>query len=107
MFHIAGDDNMAKTVLALILESGATGGDLVYVRSTRGVAVPGARLTTAPDLLGLKAEAVGKSEPLIASGPAIDDSFADVVIDADATEPTIVRAKTNGGASVDTSHASA
>jgi hypothetical protein len=90
---------MAKTVLTLILESGATGGDLVYIRTTRGVSVPGARLTTAPDLLGLKAEAVGRSEPLIASGPAIDDSFADVVIDADATEPTIVRAKANGASS--------
>lgn len=90
---------MAKTVISLIYESGASGGDLVYVRSNRGVAVPGARLTTAPDLLGLKAEAVGMSEPLIASGPPIDETFADVVIDADAVEPSIVKAKVNGRSS--------
>jgi hypothetical protein len=90
---------MAKTVSALILESGASGGDLVYVRSNRGVPVPGAQLTTAPDLLGLKAQAVGMSEPLIASGPPIDETFADVVIDADASEPAIVKAKANGSAS--------
>lgn len=90
---------MAKTISALILESGASGGDLVYVRSTRGLLVPGARLTTAPDLLGLKAEAIGLAEPLIASGPAIDETFADVVIDADATEPAIVKPKPNGPAS--------
>jgi hypothetical protein len=100
---------MAKTVLALIVESGAAGGDLVYIRSTRGVSIPGARLTTAPDLLGLKAEAVGRSEPLIASGPRIDDAFADIVIDADTSEPTIVKAKSNGSSatSAHSSHASA
>lgn len=90
---------MAKTVSALILESGASGGDLVYIRSFRGESVPGARLTTAPDLLGLKAEAVGMSEPLIAIGPPIDETFADVVIDADAVEPAIVKAKPNGSPS--------
>lgn len=91
---------MVKTVSSLILESGASGGDLVYIRSDRGLRVPGARLTTAPDLLGLKAEAVGMSEPLIAAGPQIDETFADVVIDADASEPAIVKTKTNGSASV-------
>lgn len=90
---------MAKTVSALILESGASGGDLVYIRSTRGLLVPGARLTTAPDLLSLKAVAVGMDEPLIASGPRIDETFADVVIDADATEPAIVKGKSNGSSS--------
>ena len=39
---------MAKTVSALILESGASGGDLVYIRWALGISVPGARLTTAP-----------------------------------------------------------
>lgn len=89
-----------KTVLSLILESGASGGDLVYIRSTRGLLVPGARLTTAPDLLGLKAEAVGLPEPLIASGPPIDETFADVVIDVDGGEPAIVKAKSNASPSV-------
>lgn len=97
---------MAKTVSALILESGASGGDLVYIRSHRGASVPGARLTTAPDLLGLKAEAVGLSEPLIAIGPQIDETFADVVIDADASEPAIVKAKSDGSGSP-SAHASA
>jgi hypothetical protein len=90
---------MSKTVPALILESGASGGDLVYVRSTKVAPVPGARLTTAPDLLGLKAEALGMDEPLIATGPQTDETFADVVIDADATEPSIVKAKSNGSVS--------
>jgi hypothetical protein len=90
---------MAKTVPALVLESGASAGDLVYIRSTKRAPVPGARLTTAPDLLGLKAEAVGLDEPLIASGPQTDETYADVVIDADATEPTIVKAKSNGSVS--------
>jgi hypothetical protein len=89
---------MAKSVPALILESGASGGDLVYIRSTSGVQIPGTRLTTAPDLLGLKAEAAGMGEPLIASGPRIDETFADVVIDADAPEPAIVKGKSNGSA---------
>jgi hypothetical protein len=84
---------MAKTVSALILESGASRGDLVFIRSTTGVAIPGTRLTTAPDLLGLKAEAVGLDGYLIASGPETDETFADVVIDADAKEPAIVKAK--------------
>jgi hypothetical protein len=53
-------------------------------------------LSTAPDLLGLKAEAIGLPEPLVASGPPIDETFADVVIDADASEPAIVKSKPNG-----------
>ncbi len=89
---------MAKTVRALILESGASGGDLVYVRFASGTPFPGARLTTAPDLLRLKAEAVGMDEPLIASGPRIDETYADVVIDADVSEPAIVKGKSNGSA---------
>ena len=39
------------------------------------------------------------SEPLIAIGPPIDETYADVVIDADASEPAIVKAKPNGSAS--------
>ena len=85
---------MGKSVLALILESGASRGDLVYVRTSRGVPISGARLSTAPDLLGLKADAIGMLEPLIAAGPAVDETFADVVIDADAIEPAIVKRKT-------------
>lgn len=87
---------MPKSVSALILESGAAGGDLVYIRSAKGLPAPGVRLTTAPDLLGLKAEAVGLDQPLIAGGPQTDETYADVVIDADATEPAIVKAKLNG-----------
>jgi hypothetical protein len=84
---------MAKNVTALIIESGAAGGDLVYIRLGRGEPLPGIRLITAPDLLGLKAEAFGMDEPLIASGPTVDETFADVVIDAESSEPTIVKAK--------------
>lgn len=89
---------MAKTVSGLILESGASGGDLVFIRSASGATIPGVRLTTAPDLLGLKAEAIGMDQPLIASGPGVDETYADVVIDADAAEPAIVKGKTNGSA---------
>lgn len=87
---------MEKSVEALILESGASGGDLVYIRWTSGAPFPGSRLTTAPDLLRLKAEAAELSEPLVASGPQIDETFADIVIDADLAIPVIVKPKRNG-----------
>lgn len=86
---------MAKNLLTLITESGAAGGDLVYIRSTTGlISSLQARLSTAPDLLKLKAEALGMDEPLIVAGPLTDETFADVVIDANAPEPAIVKAKT-------------
>jgi hypothetical protein len=88
---------MAKTVSALILESGAARGDLVYIRIAGGSAYPGAQMSTAPDLLALKAEAIGLDEPLIASGPAVDETYADIVIDANPPEPTIVKMRAAGG----------
>lgn len=84
---------MTKSVQALILESGASGGDLVFIRSTSGLSLFGIRLITAPDLLGLKAEAAGLDMPLIVSGPLTDETFADVVIDANASEPAIIKGK--------------
>jgi hypothetical protein len=75
----------------VIRESGAVAGQLVYVRSSRGVLIEGARLTTSPDLLHLKADAIQSDEPLVAVGPATDESYADFVIDADLDEPVIVK----------------
>ena len=88
---------MSKDVLATIRESGAEAGDLVYIRSSAGVPVAGARLSTSRDLLQLKVEAMSASEPLVAVGPETDETFADVVIDANGAEPAIVKAKAHNG----------
>jgi hypothetical protein len=88
-----GTHQVEQEIYELIHESGAVGGDLVYVQSSNGTSLPGARLTTAPDLLGLKAEALGMDKPLIAIGPGIDLTYADIVIDADAPEPAIIKSK--------------
>lgn len=88
---------MPKDVVTVIRESGAGAGDLIYVRSSKGISIVGARLSTSPDLLHLKSEALGSDEPLVAVGPATDETFADVVIDADQAEPAIVKAKTYNG----------
>ena len=66
----------------------------IYVRSSAGLPVEvRPRLSTSPDLLRLKA---GRSShvPLIVVGPATDETFADIVIDLDGLEPTIVKAET-------------
>lgn len=89
---------MSKTLAVLILESGAGRGDLVYVRTALAKPVPGALLSTAPDLLRLKAQALEMQEPLIASGPPTDERWADIVIDGDAAEPAIIRAKADAAA---------
>lgn len=88
---------MAKDVITVIRESGAGAGDLIYVRSASGITILGARLSTSPDLLHLKSEALRSQEPLVAVGPATDETFADVVIDADGPEPAIVKNKTGNG----------
>lgn len=60
---------MTRDLVALIAESGAAGGDLVYIRSANGlISSLTARLSTAPDLLKLKVEALGMDEPLIVAG---------------------------------------
>lgn len=84
-------------IIEIIHESGARNGDLIYVRSAEGVSIPGATLTTAPDLLALKVQAMKANHPLVAVGPpTTDESFADFVIDADAEEPALVKSRTNG-----------
>jgi hypothetical protein len=99
------EEPMVKNLMALIAESGAAGGDLVYIRSTNGlISSFQARLSTAPDLLKLKVEALGMDEPLIVAGPFTDETFADVVIDANAPEPSIIKAK---GADLSTGQAAA
>lgn len=88
---------MPKDLRTLIRESGAVAGDLVYIRSSTGLLIDDSRLTTSPDLLHLKADALNAEEPLIAVGPATDESFADFVIDADGDEPAIVKSRTRDG----------
>lgn len=85
-----------KDIIAIIAESGAGQGDLIYVRSAGGAAIPGAYLTTAPDLLGLKVEAMKSDRPLVATGPATNEEFADIVIDADTDTPRLVKHRANG-----------
>jgi thiamine monophosphate kinase len=88
---------VSKDLLTAIRESGAQPGDLIYVRSSTGTAVAGARLSTSRDLLQLKVEALSSSEPLVAVGPEADETFADVVIDANGSEPSIVKSKAQNG----------
>lgn len=88
---------MTKDIKEIIRESGAQPGDLIYVRSSTGAGIANARLTTAPDLLGLKLEAIKDGDqPLVATGPGTDETFADVVIDATESEPVLVKNKSNG-----------
>jgi hypothetical protein len=96
---------MPKDVVTVIRESGAGAGDLIYVRSSKGITIVGARLSTSPDLLHLKSEALRSEEPLVAVGPATDETFADVVIDADQREPAIVKSKADNGSGQVTSNA--
>lgn len=100
-----GEALVTKELMAILTSSGAQRGDLVYVRSSRGVALPGARLTTAPDLLGLKLEALRADEPLVATGPPTDERFADIVIDGDSAQPRVVKARENGSPAVDAERA--
>jgi hypothetical protein len=85
-------------IVSVIRNSGAGPGDLIYIRSAQGNVVDGARLTTSRDLLHLKAEALQLDEPLVAIGPATDETYADVVIDADLPEPTVVKSRQQNGA---------
>lgn len=84
---------MPKDIVSMIRSSGAGPGDLIYVRSAEGNALDGARLTTSRDLLHLKAEALLLNQPLVAVGPPTDETYADVVIDADLPEPTVVKSR--------------
>jgi len=86
-----------KDILTVIRNSGARKGDLIYVRlSSGGVSIEGARLTTAPDLLGLKLEALERDEPLVAMGPETNEAFADFVIDAETEEPVVIKSRVAG-----------
>lgn len=82
---------VTRQIIAMIRDSGAAAGDLVYVRASRELPIPGARLVTDPDLLKLKAEALECDSPLIATGPATDEHFADIVIDADRDHPVVIK----------------
>lgn len=66
-------------------------GDLVYLRTRMGRHFEGVRLTTAPDLLGLKVAAQKLSDALVATGPETDERFADIVIGLDSARPYVAR----------------
>jgi hypothetical protein len=87
---------VTRQIIAMIRDSGASAGDLVYVRASRELPIPGARLVTDPDLLRLKAEALECDSPLIATGPPTDEHFADIVIDADRDQPIVIKRRSAG-----------